>query len=168
MPATTTEAQEHQTRWQELVRDPALRDLPYKIETNSRGQLVLSPHRNRHSRRQKAIQKQLDRLLSGGEAFPEWAVATAEGTKQADVIWASDGRLQEMDDTGDPPTIAPEICVEVMSESNDWEEMGEKRRIYRGAGATEFWVVTEEGEVHFFREVEIEQSEMVPEFPDQL
>jgi hypothetical protein len=45
MPTTTTPAEEHQARWQEIVADPALRDIPYKVETNHRGQLVLSPAR---------------------------------------------------------------------------------------------------------------------------
>jgi len=169
MPApTTTRAEEHQARWREITRDPALKDLPYKVETNARGQIVLSPHTTYHARRQKAVQKKLDQLLPGGEAFPEWPVATSGGTKQADVIWTSDGRLREMDETGDPPTLAPEICVEIMSESNDWAEMHEKRTLYRDAGAEEVWVVGEEGAVRFFRDEEIEQSEMVPEFPDQL
>ncbi|MFB6232484.1 MAG: Uma2 family endonuclease [Salinibacter sp.] len=169
MPApTTTRAKEHQARWKEIVQDPSLQDLPYKVETNSRGQIVLSPHTTHHARQQKAVQKKLDQLLTGGEAFSEWPIATSGGTKQADVIWTSDGRLREMDETGDPPTLAPEICVEVMSESNDWAEMEEKRRLYREAGAAEVWVVSEDGEVHFSRDEEVGQSEIVPAFPDQL
>ena len=73
-----------------------------------------------------------------------------------------------MDETGDPPTLAPVICVEVMSESNDWTEMEEKQRLYREAGAEEVWVVTEEGTVHFFRDEEIEPSTLAPDFPTHL
>ena len=29
--------------WEELCRDPNLHDLPFKIETNDRGQIVMSP-----------------------------------------------------------------------------------------------------------------------------
>lgn len=126
MPTATIPAQEHQERWQEIVEDPLLSELPYKIETNHRGQIILSPHKNRHARRQKRVEKRLDALLSLGEAFQEWAIATAGGTKPADVIWASDERLQEMEETGDPTTLAPEICVEVMSESNDWGRWRQK------------------------------------------
>ncbi len=168
MPTTTTLAEEHQARWQEVAANPALQDLPYKVETNHRGQLVLSPQTNRHSLQQKAVEKKLDVLLSDGEAFPEWAIATAGGTKQADVIWASDERLRDMRETGDPTTLAPEICVEVMSDANDWDEMDEKRRLYREAGAEEVWVVTGEGEVRFFAGEEIEASEIAPSFPDQV
>lgn len=168
MPTTTTPAKEHQAHWHDLVADPLLQDLPYKIETNHRGQLVLSPQTNRHSVQQKAVEKELDTLLPEGEAFPEWAIATAGGTKQADVIWASDERLGEMRETGDPTTLAPEVCVEVMSDSNDWEEMGEKRVLYRDAGAEEVWVVTEDGDVHFFTDEEMESSDIAPEFPSQI
>lgn len=165
MSATTTSATEHQERWQEIVEDPLLSGLPYKIETNHRGQIVLSPHTNRHARLQKRVEKRLDGLLESGEAFQEWAIATAGGTKQADVIWASDERLKEMEKTGDPTTLAPEICVEVMSESNDWEEMEAKIDLYREAGAEEVWVVDQEGSVRFFAAEELEQSERAPDFP---
>jgi Uma2 family endonuclease len=168
MQTTTTPAEEHQARWQEIVADPTLRDLPYKVETNHRGQLVLSPQTNRHSLQQKAVEKELDTLLSDGEAFPEWAVATAGGTKQADIIWASDERLREMRETGDPTTLAPEICVEVMSGPNDWDEMEEKRALYREAGAEEGWIVTEDGDVRFFADEEIDTSEIAPDFPDHV
>jgi Uma2 family endonuclease len=168
MPTTTTPAKKHQERWQEIVEDPHLRELPYTVETNDRGQIVLSPHKNRHARRQKRIEKKLDALLPAGEAFQEWAIATAGGTKQADVIWASDERLKEMEKTGDPTTLAPEICVEVMSESNDWDEMEAKIDLYRDAGAEEVWVVEQDGRVRFFADEELERSTLAPDFPTSV
>ena len=165
MPTATTSAKEHQERWQEIVEDPLLSELPYKVETNHRGQIVLSPHKNRHARQHKRIEKRLDGLLESGEAFQEWAIATAGGTKQADVIWASDERLKKMEETGDPTTLAPEICVEVMSESNDWEEMEGKISLYRSSGAEEVSVVEQDGSVRFFAEEELEQSRIAPDFP---
>ena len=71
----------HQERWNEIVDDPSLRDLPYKVETNERGQLVLSPHTAKHSVRQKRVLRHLDKCLSGdaydqGEAYPEYPIAT--------------------------------------------------------------------------------------------
>ena len=168
MPTTTTRAKEHQKRWQEIVSDPSLRDLPYKVETNERGQIVLSPHKNRHTFQQKALQTKLDELLSGGEAFQELAIATSGGTKQADVVWASDDRLAEMKETGDPTTLAPEICVEVLSSSNTAEEIREKRELYFESGAEEVWVVDKDDRVRFFGEEEMEESELVPGFPKEL
>jgi Uma2 family endonuclease len=168
MPVATTPAEKHQERWTEIAQDPSLQDLPYKVETNRRGQIVLSPHKNRHTFQQKALQKKLDELLPAGEAFQELAIATTGGTKQADVIWASEGRLAEMKETGDPTTLAPEICVEVLSSSNTAEEIREKRGLYFESGAEEVWVVGEDGQMRFYGEEELEKSELVPEFPAQL
>ena len=50
MPTPQAPAEEHQQQWREIVADPTLRDLPYKVETNHRGQIVLSPHTTHHAR----------------------------------------------------------------------------------------------------------------------
>lgn len=158
----------HQKRWDEIVRDPSLQDLPYKVETNARGQLILSPHKRRHSIQQRKVEKHLAALLSGGDAYPQFPVETQDGVKQPDVVWVSDARLKEIDETGDPSPLAPEICVEVMSVANSEEEMQEKRALYRDAGAEEVWIVAEDGTVRFFGEEELEQSRLVPEFPTRI
>jgi hypothetical protein len=42
--------------WEDICADPVLRNLPYKIETNARGQIVMSPPaRNEHSGFQQRI-----------------------------------------------------------------------------------------------------------------
>jgi len=48
--------------WHSMLTDPQLQDLPFKIETNERGQLVLSPDKRIHSIRQTQI---TDRLAEG-------------------------------------------------------------------------------------------------------
>jgi len=165
MPTTLTKQQAH---WQEIISDPALQDLPYTIETNERGQLLLSPHSNRHSRFQKALLDVLDRHAPGGSSFPEYALATPEGVKAPDVVWMSPEREREMEATGDPSTLAPEICVEVMSTSNTEEEMEKKRTLYRDIGAEEVWVVDEEGRIRFFGETEMEASQIAPACPTEV
>ena len=77
MSATASTTNEHQERWREIVTDPTLRNLPYKIETNERGQIVWSPHKNRHTFRQKAVEKKLDKLLSGGRPSRSWPLSRA-------------------------------------------------------------------------------------------
>lgn len=134
MPTTTTREQE---RWSEIVSDPLLRELPYKVETNAQGQLILSPHKARQSEIQEEVQDLLRRHAPDGRQPPEYPIATHEGVKQADVIWASHSWLREMKKTGDPPTFAPEVRIEILSESNTVEEMEEKRALYREAGAEE-------------------------------
>jgi Uma2 family endonuclease len=165
MPTTTTREQE---RWHEIVAAPQLQALPYKVESNAQGQILLRPHTTRRARQQKAVMRRLDALRPDGDAFQEWPVVTEDGTRQADVVWTSPERLREMDETGDPPTLAPELCVEVLSESSTVEERAEKRALYRAAGAEEVWIVEADGRVRFFRDEEVEQSDLVPEFPTQI
>jgi len=166
MPTTAARAVEHQNR-EELVSDPDLRELPYTVETNHRGQIVLSRHENTHSGTQEQIQDLLDEHAPDGLQPTEFAIATPDGVKVADVIWMSRDRWAQMQKTGDPSTLAPEICVEVMSELNDWEEMRLKRELYREAGAEEVWVI-DEGTVRFFGEEQIGQPKIAPGIRDQL
>jgi Uma2 family endonuclease len=165
MPTTTTREQE---RWAHIIRDPALQDVPYKVETNEQGQIILSPHSNRHSFLQDKIQQLLRQHAPEGSTPPEFAIATPHGVKSPDVAWISPERRQKMETTGDPTTLAPEICVEVLSESNTAEEMTEKRTLYREAGAEEVWLVETDGRIRFFGEEEMDASQLVPEMPDRV
>jgi Uma2 family endonuclease len=165
MPTTTTREQQ---RWDEIVSDPLLRELPYKVETNAQGKIVLSPHTAHHSERQEQIQNLLRRHAPEGRQPPEYPIATPEGVKQADVIWASQDRLRDMRETGDPPTLAPEICVEILSESNAVEEMEEKRALYREIGAEEVWIVEQDGRIRFFADEELDRSAIAPDHPDRV
>jgi Uma2 family endonuclease len=162
------DVERHQTRWREVLRDPALRDLPYKVETNERGQIVLSPRSARHADLQEAVQNLLRRHAPAGRQPPEYPIATPGGVKQVDVIWASADRLAEMRETGDPPTLAPEICVEVLSEGNTEAEMQEKRQLYFEAGADEVWLVAEDGSVRFFADERLDRSTIAPDFPERV
>jgi Uma2 family endonuclease len=66
-------------------------------------------------------------------------------------------------------SIAPEICVEVKSSGNSLEEMEFKRKLYLEAKAIEVWLCNEEGEMKFYNEQgELEQSLLVPKFPQQI
>lgn len=168
MATTVPRAKEHQRRWDEIAEDPSLRNLPYKVETNRRGQIVLSPHRNRHSALQEDIQDLLRKHAPGGRQPPEFAIATPEGVKVPDVIWSSPERWNQMLETGDPTTLAPEICAEVTSSSNTEEEIKDKRTLYRKAGAQEIWVVDEDNQIHFYDDEEIGHSRIAPDCPTQL
>jgi Uma2 family endonuclease len=158
----------HQERWAEIVADPALRDLPYKVETNARGQIILSPHSNRHSELQEDVQTLLRLHAPDGRQPVEYALATPEGVKSPDVVWMSPDRRERMRATGDPSTLAPEICVEVLSPSNTEDEMEAKRRLYRDLGAEEVWIVDADGRIRFFAEEEMESSELAPECPKEV
>lgn len=85
-----------------------------------------------------------------------------------DVVWTSPEREAEMDETGDPSTLAPEICVEVVSSSNTAAEIQEKRALYFESGADEVWVVDDERQIRVFAGEELDQSQLVPDGPTQL
>lgn len=154
-------------QWSEVLAEARLRDLPYKMELNEYGQIVMVPHRPAHSRTRTRIAKWLDRLLPEGESVQELAIHTSRGTKVADVIWCSPQRAAAIfaEDPVEAP-LAPEICIEVVSRGNTGSEMEVKRRLYFEAGATEVWLCGPEGEMRFFApEGELERSRLAPEFP---
>ena len=161
-------AKKHQAHWDKLCQDPRLNDLPYKVETNKRGQLILTPTSTQRSRHMSAIMRVLSQHAPEDASLPSFAIATPLGVKVPEVVWMSEQRWEKMQQTGDPSTLAPEICVEVMSKSNTWAEMEEKRSLYLEAGAKEVWIITEGGNVRFFADEELEESELVSGFPGEL
>ncbi len=126
-------------QWQDICNDKLLQDLPYKIELNRWGQIIMSPAKIKHGFYQSRIGYLLESLTTGGEVITECAIRTTDNVKVADVAWVSDERANIILDEISA-SIAPEICVEVRSESNTNEEMEFKKQLYFGAGAQEVWV----------------------------
>ena len=136
-------------RWNEVLRDPSLQDLPYKIELNAWGKVEMSPASNRHGRLQAAISAELIRQLPAGVAISECSILTRIGIRVPDVAWASPGFIALYGEIT-PYLRAPEICVEIISPSNVQAEIDEKKMAYFAAGAKQVWLVAEDGEVRFF------------------
>lgn len=152
--------------WGRALRDPSLRDLPYKIETNEHGQLVMSPQKPGHGLLQLRVGALLEQLDLPGRAAVEFAVETPRGVKLPDVVWISDERLKQMPEGAEACPVAPEICVEVLSYSNTRAEIEEKRRLYFQQGALEVWTCDMKGRMRFFdRSGERSASEFAPSFP---
>ena len=155
-------------KWQDVCEHPNLRDLPYKIELNEDGKIIMSPQNVYHSIFQGEIENLLRKLLNTGRAFPECAIYTDNGTKVADVTWVSDERLQTIKNEIEC-SIAPEICIEISSASNTLTEMEKKKALYFNQGAEEFWLCDEIGNIRFFdSDKELEQSTIVPQFPAKI
>ena len=154
--------------WIDVCEDKQLQDLPYKIELNRRGQIIMSPTRFKHGYYQTRIALLLQKLLPHGLVTTECAVDTPEGTKVADTTWSSSERFKVNEDAF-CCSVAPEICVEVLSPTNDHDEMMIKRDLYFLKGAEEYWLCDELGVMTFFsRSGELARSEMCPEFPVRL
>lgn len=155
--------------WEQVCASPHLRDLPFKIETNRYGQVVMSPATNWHGRYQSSISILLYELTGSRERiFIECVIETSEGTKVADVAWASFEFLSAHKHEASY-SKAPEICVEVISPSNSEAEMAEKRRLYFEQGAQEVWICDDDGQMFFFAsEGQLAQSQLIPEFPSSI
>ncbi|MGQ0618598.1 MAG: Uma2 family endonuclease [Panacagrimonas sp.] len=137
-------------QWADVIADPSLQNLMYKIELNKWGKIEMSPATNRHSFFQGRLQRTLIQHFGTGEVFPECSINTTEGVKVADVVWASEAFITRNGLTT-PYDEAPEICVEVVSKSNSRAEMGMKVDLYLAAGAIEVWLVFDDGAVEFYR-----------------
>ena len=136
-------------RWDELCRDPALADLPYKIELNAWGKVEMGPPAGvGHGRQQTELAAQSREQLRDGVTLTQCPVLTDIGVRVPDVVWASNA-FRALHKRNSPLPRAPEICVEIFSPSNVEAEIAEKTRAYLAAGAEEVWVVAQNGAVRF-------------------
>jgi len=155
--------------WQQVVNEPNLQNLPYKIELNEWGQIVMTPTRVKHGAYKFEIGALLATLAQKpGEIVTGCAVQTTQGTKVADVAWFSIERWEQVKDDYDV-SIAPEICVEVRSPGNSAGEMKNKRKLYFASGASEVWICDTKGQIKFFDHTgELDTSQLVPTFPKAI
>nr|CAX83876.1 conserved uncharacterized protein [uncultured bacterium] len=155
-------------QWADVLQDPSLQDLPYKIELNEWGQIVMSPASNRHGRLQYRVGHLIERQLNHGAILAECSIDTDSGVKVADIVWCSDAFLQQFGDLTPFPS-APEICVEVVSPSNNDRQLQWKMALYFARGAQECWLVYETGEVRFYdTRGELTQSTLCAAIPSRL
>lgn len=155
-------------QWQEICDSPLFRDMPFKFETNRRGQIVMSPATNQHGLYQARIIRWLAKVLDGGEPLAECGIQTAGGVKVADVAWGSTAFFKR-NKRANPYLEAPEIVVEILSPSNTMEEMSEKKGLYFSLGTQEFWLCDANGNLRFFdRESEFAASRLAPLFPASI
>jgi Uma2 family endonuclease len=148
-------------KWQEVIENPFFRDVPFKVELNKFGQILMSPASNKHGRLQNKVARQIENKKRNGEIILECSILTSEGVKVADVVWASNGFLGEFEDQTPYPK-APEICVEFKSPGNSKAEMDEKIRLYLEKGALEVWIVSLSGKISFYTNTgQIEDSKFV-------
>ena len=154
--------------WVEACNDKSLQNLPYKIELNRQGKIIMSPTRNKHGFYQGEITYLLRALLPEGHVLVECAIDTLEGTYVADVAWASAACFKIIAEEFSC-SVAPEICVEIWSPSNSAEEIEMKRRLYFEKGAAEFWHCNAIGQLTFFnRSGQVGQSNLCPKFPQKI
>lgn len=161
--------------WSEVVNNPLLQNLPFKIELNKFGKLLMSPASNSHGRFQGRIAGALwqKQPQPDGEVITECSIQTSDGVKVADVAWASAAFIAEFGYTTPYPK-APELCVEIVSPSNSKAEIAEKVELYLAKGAQEVWVVYEDSRMDIFTYTgQVAESRFAPGirasiFPQQI
>ncbi len=153
-------------KWEDICSDPILQDLPYKIELNEWGQIVMTPASNKHGIFQGEIVYLLkEKMGRKGTVISECSVKTDKGIKVADVAWASP-EFRSKYGSITPFEQAPEICIEILSPSNSVEEISEKMSLYFDAGAKEVWTCSDDGDISFYAETgPIDTSNIIADFP---
>lgn len=135
--------------WENVINNPLLRDLPFKIELNKWGKILMSPANNNHGRLQYEVGARIDRHKRSGKIIMECSIQTSDGVKVADVAWASDAFIRKYG-YNTPYIKAPEICVEITPPSNSKGEIEEKIQLYLAKGAVEIWIVNENGNIFYY------------------
>jgi Uma2 family endonuclease len=157
-------------RWREVLADPFLANLSYRIETDRHGHIVMSPPPAfPHGRRQAKIAGLMLKLMPEGQAVTECPLSTLDGVKAIDVAWVSAARQEN---ASEPVVLerAPEICVEIISPSNRASEIEEKRVLYFQAGAQEVWICSLHGQLTFYLASgqQVDASSLCPDFPNEV
>ena len=158
--------------WEKIHADPQLAKLPYRIETDAFGQIIMSPPpAPAHGSKQGRIYWHLRDLLKSGEVITECPISTEGGVKVADVAWCSE-KLWANSASLPCFLSAPEICVEVLSPSNTTGEIDEKKELYFKAGAREVWLCAEDGGMTFYLSsaplTSADRSALCEDFPRQI
>ena len=171
LPAHEDQIAFNRRRWAELLTDPTVAELPFRIETNTHGHILMTPPPSgEHSHLQSTVLLTLNCLL-GGHPLPECPISTIDGVKAADVGWYSDSRFASVRGQ-DVFEQAPEVCVEVISRSNTDSEMRQKKALYFEAGADEVWFCQEDGRMEFYAssqpDTQQPTSRRCPQFPSKV
>lgn len=154
--------------WNDVLADRSLQNLPYKIELNQFGQILMSPATNFHGLYQGEIAFLLKTLKTEGFVNTECSIDTTLGTKVADVAWLSNTFFKKYAKET-PFPVAPDLCIEIVSRSNSKLEMQTKIDLYLAKGAQEVWLCTLKGKVTFYNHSGVmEQSNLFPDFPIEI
>ena len=154
--------------WEEVCEHPDLQNLPFKIELNAQGKIIMSPAKVYHSILQGEIAALLKQHDKTGKVLTECAIKTHKGTKVADVAWISKAIFNSIKDEVEC-SVAPEICVEILSSSNTDIEMEEKKALYFSKGAKEVWICNPSGHIKFYTfKDEIQHSLLFPTFLNNI
>jgi Uma2 family endonuclease len=131
-------------KWIDVIENPILKNLPFKIELNRWGQIIMTPKSNKDGVLKARVSMMLNDEKRSGTIILGCSIETPRGVKVADIAWLSDMFTQKQG-LVTPYAVAPEICVDVVSPSNSKAEMNEKIKLYLEQGALEVWLCNQSG-----------------------
>jgi len=170
LPPQAEQTQYNLRRWAELLADPEVAKIEWRVETDRYGHIiVMPPPAPKHGSFQSRIAYLLQTLLPNGRTITECPISTADGVKGADVAWASPECMTALGDKSCFPR-SPEICIEVISPDNTEAEIREKMALYFDAGAKEVWTCGTSGAISFFGPglAPLSGSKLCLDFPKQI
>ena len=147
-------------QWADVLADATLRDLPFKVELNARGVVEMSPTSTWQGRQRTRVIQELTRCFPEGEILSRPAIQTVNGVRVPDVAWRSAAALSAHGYVS-PLPVAPELCVEVLSDSNSDAEMAAKRAAYFASGAQEVWLVADDSSIVVYTKDGLQTSSTV-------
>jgi Uma2 family endonuclease len=154
--------------WSDIIKETQLRNLPYKIEQNEKGQIVMSPFSNEQGLLRTEVAAFLQTKQVRGKVIFGCSVQTSMGVKVADVAWLSKEFFKQ-NKLVTPYQVAPEICVEITSLSNTRAEINEKIELYLAKGAKEVWVCNAMRVMEFYNHRgQMKKSVLFPSFPKKI
>jgi len=130
----------------------------------------MTPVNYGHSSHVGRLIKRLAIVAPDWESGAELGIETSDGVKAPDVTLASPAYHARHVNVDGYVTEAPEICVEVMSPSNSWQEMQDKMPLYFEVGAREVWIVDVDGKIAFFApgNEKLLNSCLIPDAPQSI
>ena len=166
MPVSSVPGKFSRMTWQQVCDDPLLQDLPYRMELNKWGNIVMSRiPPTWHGELISQIGSRLHDTQAKGIVSIVTAVDTSENTKVVDVAWISSER-RRANPSEYSYAVAPEICVEIITPEDFLEDQMHRGELYLQAGAEEFWLCDKSGDLRFFdTNGALERSRLCPEFP---
>ena len=75
-------------QWSDVLQNPYLQNLPFKIELDEWGKTEMSPASNPRSITQVDIATEI-RRRRGGKGLDKYSIQTTDGVRVADVAWVS-------------------------------------------------------------------------------
>jgi len=152
--------------WERLCTTPGFSHPGYTCDVLPDGKVIMSPTFNYHGWYQARLAVLFAQLAPAGQPFVELAVLTDSGLFEVDVAWTREFRTLREQKYASP---APEICVEVESESNTPQEFSRKKEALFAAGCAEVWVVRTGGEIEFYvKGHRVDRSPLLPAFPANI